>query len=204
MLPFFFSIALEEAERHEPCRERNSVYISYCPESNSKFNSQLSKFANVLRNQEYTVHFAPFCDSDIRLCGGLDRWKEMCINKSEDIIIICTQAYFNEDKKGSGSRRENTKIEVDSRLLRQIAYSADHGRLIPVMLDQFKFKLRKNSTIPPWLQAASVYKWPSCERELLFCLAKQPQFVLPAPTKKKELRPIVIDYKEARKHNPFK
>lgn len=186
----------------KPSRERNSVFISYCPESNRKFNAQLIKFAGVLRNQGYTVYFPPFCDHEIRRCGGLDFWKEECIRKSEDIVVVCTPEYLQEDKRRNEGKRRNTKIEVDSRLLREIAYSSEHHRLIPVMLDQYK--VCKMSNMPMWLQSAPVYKWPSSEEDLLFCLAKQSKFVIPPPTKRKVLKPIVIDFAEARKHNPYK
>ena len=175
------------------------MFISYCPESSRKFNSHLHKFAHVIRNQGYTVYFEPFCTHEIRQCGGLNCWKEVCIKRSDDIVIICTPDYFKEDQKML--ERIQSKIAVESHLLRQLAYSTEHTRLIPVVFD--KVKICRNN-MPMWLQSAILHKWPSCEDDLLFYLAKQSKWVVPAPTKKKVLKPIVIDFKEARKHNPYK
>ncbi len=186
--------------------DRNSVFISYCPESgltNRKFNNQLRRFAEFIQNQGFTLHFEPNSQAEIRKYGGVLYWKEACIKRSKNIVVVCTPEYFKEDSKAteSSSRRKSvSKIEMDSRLLRQLAYSrSDNDRIVPVVLDS---RRPSRSQLPLWVQPLVLHSWPSRERDLALCLRDEPRYILPKvdPSKRKVIKPIVIDFPDARKH----
>lgn len=184
--------------------DERSVFISYCPESgltNRKFNNQLRRFAEFIQNQGYTLHFEPNCQAQIRSYGGPVMWKESCIKKSKNILVVCTPEYFKEDSKATdGTSKSVSKIEVDSRLLRQLAYSRNNiERIIPVILDS---KKPTRSQIPLWLQPLVAHSWPSGEADLVLCLEGLPKYVLPKvePSRRKVIKPIVINFPQARRH----
>lgn len=184
--------------------DENSVFISYCPESglsNRKFNNQLRRFAEFIQNQGYTLHFEPNCQAQIRSYGSPVTWKEACIKRSKNILVVCTPEYFREDGKATddSKRRSVSKIEVDSRLLRQLAYSRDCSRLVPVVLDARK---PARNQLPVWLLPLVMHSWPSGQADLDLCLRDLPRYVLPKvdPSKKKVIRPIVINFPDARRH----
>lgn len=183
--------------------DENSVYVSFCPESgimNRKFNHHLRRFAEFLQNQQFTLHFEPNCQAQIRSHGGVVNWKEACIKRSRNIIVVCTPEYYKEDCKSTDeTRKDVSKIEVDSRLLRQLAYSRDNDRIIPVFLDARK---PTRNQVPVWLQSLCKHSWPSGQEDLDLCLRGLPRFVLPKvdPSKRKVIKPIVIDFPDARKH----
>lgn len=187
--------------------DENSVFISYCPESgimHRKFNNQLRRFAEFIQSQGFTLHFEPNSQAEIRRYGGPVMWKEACIRRSKNIVVVCTSEYFKEDSKATLDvrvRRSVSKIEVESHLLRQLAYSPDNTRLIPVYLDAHKPSMHQ---IPPWLLPMWMHCWPSGQRDLDLCLHNLPRYVLPKvdPSKKKVIRPIVINFPDARRHNP--
>lgn len=179
--------------------DSNSVFISFCPESSfskfSKFHNQFRKFAEFLQNQGYTLHFEPNCQDAIRRHGGVVTWKEVCIKRSKNIIVICTPEYYKEDSKAlEGSKQSSrSKIEVDSTYLRQIVFNRSSQKIIPVVLDA---KKPASNQIPMWLQPLVRHTWPSGERDLVLCLQDQPRFILPKvdPSRRKVIKPIVISY----------
>lgn len=182
-----------------------SVYLSYCPESgitHRKFNNQLRRFAEFIQNQGFTLHFEPNSQAEVRYYGGPATWKEACIKRSKNIVVVCTPEYFKEDSKATQDvrKRSVSKIEVDSRLLRQLAYQ-DCTRVIPVILDAHK---PARHQIPFWLQPMWIHSWPSGQTDLDLCLHNRPRYVLPKvdPSKKKVIAPIVINFPEARRHKP--
>ena len=124
-------------------------------------------------------------------------WKEACIKKSKNIIVICTPEYYKEDSKAIDCARRGSKIELDSRLLRQIAYSSDNSRIIPVFLDARRPSVNQ---IPMWLQPLLTHSWPSGENNLLLCLEGKPRYILPKvdPSKRKVIKPIVIGFPDVR------
>jgi len=187
----------------ECTQDENSIFISFCPESTllvtkfSKFHNQFRKFAEFLQNQGYTLHFEPNCQEAIQRHGGVVTWKEACIRKSKNIIVVCTPEYYKEDSKAlEGSKQSSkSKIEVDSMYLRQIVFnrSSSQKKIIPVVLDT---KKPASNQIPMWLQPMVRHSWPSGERDLVLCLQGQPRFYLPKvdPRKKKVIKPIVISF----------
>lgn len=182
-----------------------SVFISYCPVvgyKHRKFNKQLCKMAEFLQNQGYTLHFEPNCQAHIRSCGGTVNWKEACIKRSKNILVICTPEYYIEDSKATTSdqsQKSVSKIAVDSRLLRQLAYSSENSRIVPVVMDICK---PSGCQVPMWLQPLVFHSWPSGQSDLDLCLRDLPRYVLkkPDPSKRKTIGPIVIDYPKARRH----
>ena len=128
-------------------------------------------------------------------------WKEVCIKRSKNILVVCTPEYYKEDCKATDNsrRRSVSKIEVESRLLRQLAYSQESSRIIPVVLDARK---PSRSQIPLWLMPMVTHTWPSGQADLDLCLRGLPRYVLPKVdlSKKKVIRPIVIDFPDARRH----
>lgn len=182
--------------------DENSVYISYCPESgitNRKFNNQLRRFAEFIQNQGFTLHFEPNSQGEIRNYGSPVTWKEACIKRSKNILVVCTPEYFKEDSKATVDmrRRSVSKIEVDSRLLRQLAYSTDSTRIVPVVLDA---RMPARNQIPFWVAPMTMHSWPSGQRDLDLCLRGLPRYVLPKVGKKKVIEPIIIDFPDARRH----
>lgn len=185
--------------------EEGSVFISYCPVvgyKHRKLNKQLCKLAEFLQNQGYTLYFEPNCQAQIRSCGGVVYWKEMCIKRSKNILAICTPEYYSEDSKATESdqsRNSVSKISVDSRLLRQLAYSRENSRIIPVVMDVCK---ATGCQVPMWLQPLVFQSWPSGQSDLDLCLRDLPRYVLrkPDPSRRKKIEPIVIDFPKARRH----
>ena len=158
--------------------------------------------AEFLQNQDYLLHFEPNSQAQIRLCGGVVEWKEACIKKSKNIIVVCTAEYYAEDGKAAEldqSRKSASKIAVDSRLLRQLAYSPENYRIIPVMLDVCK---PVGCVMPMWLQPLVSHSWPSGQNDLDLCLQDLPRYVIKKPdlTQRKVITPIVIDYPQSRRH----
>lgn len=166
----------------------------------------------MIRQQGYTVYFKPFCEHEIRRFGGVNNWKEFYIQKCENIVVVCTPSYCNEDSKwisnshrpqGMATTSKPSKIEVDSRLLRQLAYSAsERERLMPILLDC------KNETdcVPIWLQSAQMHRFPSGKIDFLYCLKREPRFVVDDidPSEIIEIKPKVIKFPKHKKHNPRK
>lgn len=191
----------------------NSVYISYYPEanrnflsfSNRKFRQQLTDLANLLRGQRYTVFFDEFCSKkEIRRYGGLNGWKEYHIQRAENILVVCTPKYLEEDTILSSpelrQRITNSPLDVDSKLLRDVAYGPKHERLIPLVLDRDRNQLR--NCIPIWLSSPA-HLWPSGRNRLIRCIEGIPEYQLPEPPKQRiVLKPQVIDFPEAYNHNP--
>jgi len=189
----------------------NSVYISYYPEanrnffSNRKFRQQLTDLANLLRGQRYTVFFDEFCSKkEIRRYGGLNGWKEYHIQRAENILVVCTPKYLEEDTILSSpelrQRITNSPLDVDSKLLRDVAYGPKHERLIPLVLDRDRDQLR--NCIPIWLSSPA-HLWPSGRNRLIRCIEGIPEYQLPEPPKQRIiLKPQVIDFPEAYNHNP--
>ena len=195
---------------HPPMEEldKNSVFISFCPESglaNRKFNNQLRKFAEFVQNQGFTLHFEPNCQTQIRRShgGSPTAWKEACIKRSKNIVVVLTPEYFREDAKavecGRRGQQQRSKLEVDSRLLRQLAYSGESSRIVPVVLDARK---PTRNQIPLFLMPMAMHSWPSGQADLDLCLRDMPRYVLPRvdPSKRKVIKPIVIDFPDARRH----
>lgn len=161
---------------------------------NRRFNQQLRLFAQFLQDQNFTVHFEPNCQAHIQSCGGVVLWKEVCIRKSKNIVVICTPEYYKEDCKAIDGTKKSTrsKIGVDSQYLRQLVFSPDNCRIVPVILDARKPSL---SQFPMWIEPLVKYSWPSCERDLVLCLEDLPRYILPKadPKKRKIIKPIVIN-----------
>ena len=190
-----------------------TVYISYLSEPGIfGIKPTLSKLAEMIRHQGYTVYFKPFCDLEIRRFGGVNNWKEFYIQRSENIVVVCTPNYCQEDCKwvlnshsprGMDLTSKPSKIEVDSRLLRQLAYSvSERERLMPVLLDC------KNDSdcVPVWLQSAQVHQFPSGKIDFLFSLKREPRLVVADidPSDIIEIKPKVIKFPKRRTHNPHK
>ncbi len=159
------------------------------------FNSHLRKFADFIQNQGFTLHFEPYCRSQIR--GDIGLWKEACIKKSKNIIVICTPEYFIEDSKAfNDSKKSHSKLEIDGRLLRQIAYSKQNDRITPVVLDS---KRPSRNEVPFWLAPLVTYSWPSGQENLVLCLDGQPRYKLPK-VDRIVIKPIVINFPSQSRH----
>ena len=87
--------------------------------------------------------------------------------------------------------RGHSKIEVDRKLLRSIAYSNKCDRLIPVLLDEYK---NVRNCIPTFVQPFVLHFWPSKKLDLMYYIAKTSKYQLPEipDHEKKVLKPIVI------------
>ena len=140
--------------------------------------------------------------------GGVNEWKEHCIQTSETIIVVCTQAYFCEDIKCISSQAPHltkpSKLCVDSRLLRTLAYTpSERKRLIPVTLDTKK-PLNWTECVPIWMQSSQLFHWPSGKEDLAFSLEGKPKYVIPPPRPEDIIvvKPKVIGFpKQYRPHN---
>ena len=168
-----------------------SVYISHCPCSrDGKQAKQLDDLANFLRQYDYTVYYDKYCATDIQQCGGLGLWQEKHIRKAETILVICTPEYFEDDEKALMDR-DASKIPVDRKLLRSIAYGNRSERLIPVLLDEFN---NVRNCIPKFVQPFALHFWPSKDEDLMFAIAKMAKYQLPEiPAHEREvLKPIII------------
>lgn len=185
----------------------NSVYISYCPEvgvSGDRFKQKLTALANLLIGQRYPVYFDEFCsEKEIRRQGGLKGWKEYHILQAENILVVCTPKYLEElDILSNPDLRQqipNSPLDVDSKLLRDVAYGPKPERLIPLVLDRDRNQLR--NCIPVWL-SSRVHLWPSGQEHLIRCIEGVPEYQLPKPRQRIELKPMPINFPEAYKHNP--
>ena len=126
-------------------------------------------------------------------------WKEACIKKSKHILVICTPEYCNDDVRRINNRKSDSKLDVDSSLIKQLAYGGESNRIIPVILEA---KKPGRCQIPSYLAPLVTYSFPSGETNLLHCLDNVPRYVLPKfdPSKRRVLKPKVIDYPNARKH----
>lgn len=183
-----------QPEPEKPQLESKSVFISYCPESGESgrnLSNKLSKLTKSLRKHGYTVYYDQHCDVEIRNHGGVDLWKEAHIKKCENILVICTPEYYQDDDRAL-MKREQSRVEVDRKMLRSIAYSNECDRLIPVMLDNKHKNLR--DCLPSFVRASPLHFWPSKEKDLLYCLARMAKYQLPViqPHERKVLKPIVI------------
>lgn len=169
---------------------------------NRKFNHQLRRFAQFIQDQGFTLHFEPNCQSQIGSHGGVVLWKEACIKRSKNIIVICTPEYYREDCKAIEGMKKSTrsKIEVDSSYLRQLVFNRSNARVIPIVLDARKPSANQ---IPMWLQPLMRYSWPSGERDLVLCLEGLPRYILPKvdPKRRKVIKPIIIDYPDIGKRH---
>ena len=87
--------------------------------------------------------------------------------------------------------RGHSKIEVDRKLLRSIAYSNKCDRLIPVLLDEYK---NVRNCIPTFVQPFVLHFWPSKKLDLMYYIAKTSKYQLPEipDHEKKVLKSIVI------------
>ena len=188
----------------EPSIVHNTVYISYCPEANRRFKRQIKDLAQLLRRQRYTVFYDEFYTKrEIRRYGGLDCWKERCILEAENILVVCTPQYFDEDCMLSNPdlRQRITKspLEVDCKLLRTVAYGRSSERLIPIILDRDRPQAR--SCLPIWMFSPPLF-WPSDCNRLIRCIEGIPEYTIPEPRERIEIKPQIIDFPEAYKHNP--
>lgn len=184
--------------------DEGSVFISFCPVTglrHRKFNKQLCRLAEFLQNQGYTLYFEPNSQAQIRRLGGVANWKEACIKRSKNILVVCTPEYFAEDARDSEdpAHKSTSRIAVDCHLLRQLAYGGEDSRIIPVMLDCCRPS--GSCEVPMWLQPLVRHSWPSGQRDLDLCLRDQPRYVLkkPDPSQRIEIKPIVIDFPRARR-----
>ena len=118
--------------------EPKSIFISHypCPKDGEQAR-HLDELTEYLRSYGYTVYYDKYFDREIQQCGGVGLWKEKHIRKAETILVICTPEYFEDDENAT-MKGGYSKIEVDRKLLRSIAYSCKCDRLIPVLLDEFK------------------------------------------------------------------
>lgn len=168
-----------------------SVFISHypCPRDGEQA-KQLDDLTKYLRQYDYTVYYDKYCARDIQQCGGINLWKEKHIRKAETILVICTPEYFEDDENALMDRGDS-KIPVDRKLLRSIAYSNKSERLIPVLLDEFK---NVRNCIPSFVQPFALHFWPSKDQDLMFSIAKMAKYQLPEipAHERKVLKPIVI------------
>jgi hypothetical protein len=168
-----------------------SIFISHypCPKDGEQA-KQLDDLTTYLRQYDYTVYYDKYCARDIQQCGGINLWKEKHIRRAETILVICTPEYF-EDDENALMERGHSKIEVDRKLLRSIAYSNNSERLIPVLLDEFK---NVRNCIPTFIQPFALHFWPSKKQDLVYAIAKMAKYQLPEipAHERKVLKPIVI------------
>ena len=122
------------------------------------------------------------------MSGGISMWKEAHIKKSENILVICTPEYYQDDN-GALMEGKRSKIGVDRRLLRDIHYGTESDRLIPVLLDKYK---NTRNCIPSFVQASPLHFWPSKKQDLLYCLARMAKYQLPEVMEKRVIKSIVI------------
>ena len=179
------------SEPEKPRLVPRSVFISYCPEygeAGLKLHNKLRDLAETLNEYDYTIYYDKYCTEGVRKCGGVDLWKEAHIRKSENILVICTPEYFQDDEMALMEQKDS-KIAVDRKLLRSIAYSSGQDRLLPVVLDEYK---NVRNCIPSFVQASQLHFWPSKKQDLMFCLARQSKYKLPEVLEKKVVQPIVI------------
>lgn len=151
---------------------------------------QLDDLTRYLMEHDYTVYYDKYCSTEIQQYGGINFWKEAHIRKAETILVICTPEYY-EDDENALMERGSSKIEVDRKLLRSIAYSNKCDRLIPVLLDEYK---NVRNCIPTFVQPFAPHFWPSKKQDLMFSIARVAKFQLPEipDHEKKVLKPIVI------------
>ncbi len=163
--------------------EPKTVYISYVSgPAFSNSNSSIKKIAEFLHSQRFKVYYKPFCEQEIRNVGGINAWREHCIQRSENIIVVCTPTYYQEDSKYISQSIKTSKISLDSQLLRVYAYSpilSVKARLLPISLDSKKAKVTE--CVPVWLQSSELHHWPSGKTDLLYSLLKQPKYILQKP-----------------------
>ena len=167
-----------------------SIFISHYPKESDQTMKQLDDLTRYLMEHNYTVYYDKYCATQIQSCGGIDIWKEVHIRKAETILVICTPAYYEDDERAL-MKGEISKIAVDRKLLRSIAYSNKCDRLIPVLLDEYK---NVRHCIPTFVQPFAPHFWPSKKQDLMFSIAKMAKFELPKipDYEKIVLKPIVI------------
>lgn len=181
-----------------------TVFISYCPcsgEADQTQTNRLKELTQTLREYGYIVYCEMDCLTEIRNCGGLDLWKEKHIRQSDNVLVVCTPEYFQEDEYVV-MEKKHSKIEVDSRLLRKIAYSNESNRLMAIQMDEYK---NERDCVPQFAQAMTLHYWPSQKEDFLFCLARMAKHQLPEIREKKVLKPITIripQTKTPKSHQP--
>ena len=181
----------------------NTVYISYFPEGNRRFKRQIKDLAQLLRRQRYTVFYDEFYSKkEIRRYGGMDGWRERCILEAENILVVCTPQYLHEDCMLSNPelRQRITKspLEVDCKLLRTVAYGHSSERLIPIILD--RDRTQAQNCIPIWMLSPPLF-WPSGRNSLIRCIEGIPEYSIPEPRERIEIKPQIINFPDAYKHN---
>ena len=179
------------SEPERPQLEPKSVFISYCPEygeAGLKLHNKLRDLTETLHEYGYTIYYDKCCTEDVRKCGGVDLWKETHIRKSENILVICTLEYFQDDERALMEHKDS-KIAVDRKLLRSIAYSSNQDRLIPVLLDAYK---NVRSCVPLFMRASQLHVWPSKKQDLMFYLARESKYKLPEVRVRRVVQPIMI------------
>ena len=164
------------------------MFISYCPQSGKKLCNTLMDLVTNLREYSYTVYYDELCEVEVRKLGGLDMWKEAHIRRAENILVICTPEYYQDDYRAL-MENKRSRIAVDRKLLRAITYSDRHDRLIPVLLDEYK---NVGNCIPLFMQEFPLRFWPSETEDLMFCLARKAKFQLAEVRQTREVKSHVI------------
>ena len=179
-------------------QDPNSVFISYCPETNfQRKRKQKAKIADLVRKLQqygYKVHYDRFCEVEIQTIGGLDLWKEACINYTcKHIIVVSTPKYYEEDQKilNPEKRGATSKVQVDCQLLRRIGFSNERSRLISVFLAHNVPVVGGDIYSPTWLSGRH-FTLPKDDKKLLHCLAGVPLYKLPVVTNKRCVLPRVL------------
>jgi hypothetical protein len=132
------------------------VFISYCQE-NIDFSNKVLELSNKLRDEGIDTILDQYEESPVE---GWPRWMENSINKSDNVIVICTEEYLNR-LQGNAPMGVGRGVKWESNIIYQHLYNNDslNLRFIPVV-----FNSSDVNYIPLPLQGATYYDVSSPKR----------------------------------------
>ena len=175
-----------------------TVYISYMPDRAHK--REVAQMTRLLAEAGFEVYSTEPGLSVIRSLGkGADYWKEQCILKAENILVICSKKYYKEDHR-LATEGSKSPIAVDRYLLRHLVYHGCSRRVIPVVTGVTSYSSCEG-IVPQWMMPLARFHWPEQKMQLLRSLESMPEYEKPRVEQKIQVKPIQINFPEASNWN---
>ena len=130
-------------------------------------------------------------------------FKNWAVESAYNIIILCTQRYFDEDQRLCAQARnmfgahsdKPSKIAIDRKLTRNIFFSPrEDGRILCVYLDRDCENVR--CCVPKMFGSRTCHSFPSEVVDIIRYLEDKPRFQAPKPVARISVEPEKIDYAE--------
>ena len=130
-------------------------------------------------------------------------FKSWAVQRAYNIIILCTQRYFDEDQRLSAQARntsgahsnKRSKIAIDRKLTQDLFFSpGEDGRILCIYLDQDCKNVRR--CIPNLFRSRTCHSYPSEVVDIFRYLEDKPRFQAPTPVARIPVESEKIDYAE--------